>query len=726
MAAQSSSRPTHGKRPAGPPAQQPPWPAWDPMRESFLQLQPSVAPKIHDPIPLQRRIGARSTTWLFVLRTKWLDVAYWMLTAALLIAGSTILGTSWPWSVTDGADYSTTVASAAASLAFGATIISTLALPIATAAQFGPGHTAEISFRKLPWVPGIVMILMSALLFTISALRPDRESAIASGLIATGGFSLVWIISRHTMFSADSLAAAERQADFIRRNVMTGVRQQRSVARRLLPRDQRNDANIRALCAKGERDLVAGFLRHAAEGARGAMANGATWAAFKYWQASSACFLEYARDVKGAIGPSTGLPAVLFDIADTAANAFLKSDSDLAAVRLVQSLEELCTEPLPTFDYSAIRSKGLFCLNRWIQRTRDLDDSYVPAECVSVIGRLAQRYAELGAYSDASRLYGELARIAGSSYKGGRVHILRPAVDAITSTLTGIATVPTLENRQFLLRAWAKAIRRCMLFPTPPATSMLFGCLDSALPGISVESRDGLQLRIWRSTAGDQAAGRDVLVTLFRTLENVSPHLAKQSIHQPPMERPFVDALAIVYCTILCSSVRLGRGTAVSRKAAALAQSIVRSSLRRLEAEERATLFQDTDVLEMIWSCLLAACQLANRSSHSRKFARRLLGLVGPQETMELLRSRDVYKREFISGVLIVTGASDDEIDRRFKEATGGVWRRSGRTIDLRPASFGRAPSVNQNRVLVEQQAEHNPIDDLNFWSVGAFPRFRA
>ncbi len=699
--------------------------AYDPFTELIRTRLAQDAPKVQITATSRPRWLLRLESAFFLLRLYWISATYWALTGSLAAAGLLFLSSgllghqiSGTGLLLGAADYASIAATAAASLAFSGAIFGAISVPITTTLQFGAGYSAELHQRKLLWIPGAACVALSGLLFAVAALSPNRDSALGSGLLAAAGFGLVWTVSRHALISGDPLHAAERQARFLRSAFLKKVAVTRSLMRRMLPKTHRSEDIVRKLNSKTELDDLAGMLRQLWEGIRGAQAKGLTWPAHTFWVAALDMFMDYSRSTGGAIGAPSGVTRVLFQVADSAVTQFAAVDSDLAAVRVIESVERACVLPIEGSDHAGFRSRALSFLRGTLMKHIASQTSEIPNVCVSTIAISSHGYIRLGAMEDWERNANALRGIALSSNHANLRHVMEPAVLGLVDALPLISGLSDAAVRNHYLRVWADGL--VVVASLPRLSEPFHRPSDLLIPGAWLQSSGGLQLRLWESCALGRGEAEAALGATVRFLEETLVVIAGRPIAAEPLVSHVDDGLAALYSTALAAACYLHAGSEAAEDLANSIADLVVDTVRRTTSEEGCPLLRSDDSCELIWSLALVCGYLA---SDPQLTADTLRQIVPSELALSEARKASYFRMAFLRGCLITRDEPDDnirELDKVWKSSPASRYA----TWGLRIEGVGRVPSLNVNRVSVPIPITGNPLRAVIKWAFVSFPSF--
>ncbi len=689
--------------------------SWDPLLEAVTRRFEEDLLQVVQAQARPRKWRRRVSSIRFQLRHRWLDLVFLLATLIPLTLGLALLVTSYPWSSTPARqDYAGLVATAATATAFGGVLFSLLAAPLQAASELAAGYSAELLHRRILWLTGAWLVALAIGLFVLSALHPDREAAIASGLLTGSSIALVWTAARTLIASSDPQDAARRVAAFIAKGMNDSRNYMRAFVRTSLPKDLRDEPPGLLLIRKEERAIVNGFLRHFKAGIEGALAHRQPASALVLWDAALGAFVRYAKEVDGEIGESQGIAQTLLSITDEMVKQGLSIPVDDAAVYPIRSLEKLFVLDLGG-SYSLIRSACLMGLRNWVQAGWNDDNTAVPVVAIETGGRLLRESVRLKAHEDALQVLSALHEVAQQAVTRQRTHIALAAIQEIVVAFSSFLGAEDEHLRSYLIKRWCDDARPLSDLRIAESNVVFMRATDSVFPGISLWKR-GLQEII--AQLGPYAhisahVVRPLSEWLGRSLRDFG------SRKENPIHYFAVDGLALLYCLAITQAHAIAAGAGARPEEAKLVSDVVVRWSSWLSDDDAVDVLLDADIGEMVWSVLLTASYAAASADLLRENARsilqrldgRLEGRRPPHFTLSL---------EVVTGLLAAAGRPEEEIEAvwtnmRETDPWGGTDR--GMYIE----GLGRVPAVNQNRVAV---ADPRVFAMINEWVVQNFPDF--
>jgi hypothetical protein len=688
---------------------------WDPLLEAvtrrFEEDMLQVVQAQARPHKWRRRVSSVR----FQLRHRWLDLVFVLATVIPLTMGVALLATSYPWSSTPATqDYAGLVATAATATAFGGVLFSLIAAPLQAASELAAGYSAELLHRRILWLTGAWLVALAIALFVFSALRPDREAAIASGLLTGSSIALVWTAARRLIASSDPQDAARRVAAFIAKGMNDSRNYMRVFVRTSLPKELRDEQPGLRLIRKEEQAIVNGFLRHFKAGVEGALAHRQPASALVLWDAALEAFVRYAKEVDGEIGESQGIAQTLLYITDEMVKQGLSIPVDDVAVYPIRSLERLFVLDLGG-SYSLIRSACLTRLRNWIQAGWSDDNTAVPVVAIETGGKLLRESVRFKAHEDALHVLSALHEVAQQSVARQRTHIALAAIQEIVVAFSSFLGAEEEHLRSYLVERWCDDARPLSGLRIAESNVVFMRATDSVFPGISLWKR-GLQ-EIIAQLAPYAHLSAHVVQPLAEWLDTSLRDFGSRK--ETPIHYFAVDGLALLYCLAITQAHAVAAGAAARPEQAKLVSDVVVRWSSWLSDDDVVDVLLDADVGEMMWSLLLATGYTAgspdllreNAQSILQRLDGRLEGRRPPHFTLSL---------EFITGVLAAAGRPEEEIDAVWTNMRKtDPWSGSDRGMYIE--GLGRVPAVNRNRVAV---ADPRVFDTINEWAVQTFPGF--
>lgn len=690
--------------------------SWDPMLEALKrrfeeELLPAV--RAQTKRPDKWRWAFRSA--LFRARSRWMDLLFLAITIVPFVTAVVILAASYPWSSTPGQNYSGVVVTAATATAFGGVLFSLVAAPLQAAAQLAAGYSAELLQRKTLWLTGAWLVSLAIGLFVLGAFRPDREAAIAAGLLTGSSLALVWTAARSLVASSDPQDVARRVASYISR----GMRDSRSYmgrfAKEWLPKELRNEPPGILLVRNEERTIVNGFLRHFGAGIEGALAHRQPTSAIVLWDAALQSFIDYAVEVDGDIGDSQGITETLLSMVGNMVQQGLTIPLDDVAVYPVKSLQRLFVLDVGSGSYSAVRSVALIKLKTWIQAGWKDDNTRMPGTALDTVGELVRQSARIGAHEDALHALSTLHEVGAQAVTDKRLHISQPAMQQIVNGLSAFLATDDANLRSYLLDGWVREGRDLTTLRLAEQHVYFMRATEAIFPGITLWGK-GLQ-EVLAEMAPYAHLSSQAIKPMAKWLDRALHDFGGQ--RESPIHYFAVEALAILYCLALTQAHAVAAGQPPRVDEAERLRDVLLRWVGQLSDGEAPEVLLTPDNAEMVWSCLLALSYTADSVDLLGQAAEAILARMSSRLQMPVPVD-DLFSVEFVTGILIASGHSDEEVDlvgaRLTESSTWGVPYR-GIYID----ALGRVPSLNRNRSAI---ADPQVYDIINLWAAERFPRF--
>lgn len=690
--------------------------SWDPMIEAMRRrLETDILPVVQSQTKPVNKWRRRYWTWLFQIKHKWLDLLFILITAIPIITAVWILATSYPWTGgIRGEDYSGVVVTAATVTAFGGVLFSLVAAPLQAASQLAAGYSAELLQRGTLWITGAFLVVLAVGLFVLGALGPDKEAAVASGLLAGGGLSLVWMSARLLLSSSDPQDVARRVARYIRRGMKDSRRFMRRMTKEALPKDLRDQPPGVLLVRTEERTIVNGFLRHFKAGVEGALAHRQPVSAIVLWDAALESFLDYAKEVEGDIGESGGITETLLSIVDLLVQQGLAIPIDDVAVHPIGSLEKLFSLKVESDSYSVVPSVALIKLRNWIQAGWADDNTRVSAASLKAIGQLIENGVRIEAHEEALHGLTALYEIATQAIADRRTHISKAALEEVASALSSFLGAENERLRSYLIKRWAHEARVLSQLRLAEGGVAFIRATESIFPGITLWGK-GIQEIIAR--LGPYAhLSAPVVAPLSEWLTRAVSDFGARRENE--LHYYAIEAFAVLYCLSLTQAHAVAAGQPPRPEEATEMVTVVQRWLDWLPEEDAGNALLTPDNAELVWSVLLTIAYVANDPNMLSETASSMLEKLGDRLTGPPVY--DSFSVEFITGLLVAANRAEEEITAAwtqlvYRDSWGGSDR--GMYID----GLGRVPSLNRNRVAI---ADPQVFEIVNVWALERFPRF--
>lgn len=691
--------------------------SWDPMLEAMRRrFEGDFLPNV-EAQTRSNKWGTRYWSGLFLLKYRWLDVLFLAATLIPLAIAVYLLATSHPWSVCEGAeDYAGVVVTAATATAFGGVLFSLVAAPLQAATDLAPGYSAELLRRQALWLTGAWLVALAIGLFVLAAMNPDQEAAIAAGLLTGSSLALVWMSARSLLASSDPQVAARRVARFIRQGMNDTRRYARRLARGSLPKELRDEPPGLLLTRREEQRVVNAFLRQFKAGIEGALAHRQTASSIVLWDSALDSFIDYAKEVDGDIGDSQGITETLLSTVDEMVQQGLAIPLDDAAVYPLRSLAKLVAFDVSSPSYSVVRSIALIKLKNWVQAGWRDDNTRVPATAISTIGTLLRQSVRIGAHEDAVHALSALHEIGAQSVTERRTHISQGAMQEIVYALSSFLAADSDELRNFLVTRWSQDARHLSRLRLAEANVFFVRATESIFPGITLWGK-GLQEVLAELGPFTHLSGQ-VVEPLADWLQNALRDFGASQENE--VHYFAVEGLALLYCLALTQAYAVAAGKPPRPAEAQKLNEVLLRWVVWLPEEDVEEVLLDPDVVEMVWSVLLATSFAADDPTLLTGAAEQLLTRLTNRLQQEV-PVHDAFSSEFVTGLMIAADRSEMEVAEvterlRAQHGWGGPPHR-GIYIE----ALGRVPSTNRNRAAV---ADSRLYESINSWAAEKFPRF--
>ncbi|MBF8191588.1 hypothetical protein ITP53_39030 [Nonomuraea sp. K274] len=583
-----------------------------------------------------------------------------------------------------------------------------MAIPQAAAANIAPGYTAEVMRRKAPWLTGLGLAVLAALLFWLSTASPDAQAALGAGMLTAGGFSAVWWVSRLLITSADYLTVSKRQARFIRHAFWKAIRQKSKFDAAWLKPKYRTSENILLIGQPQNLQFLAGFMRHLNAGITSNIEAGRPSAAVPFFEEMVTLYVEFARKSNGRVGGSNGPVQILLSASKeiVLAGHSKGNEFDRTAQHCVTKILALATASSTEIEFSASRTLVTQALADYIELTWKNDKSLIPATAASALGEAVKAFISARAYEDAIRTMESMKDLTLKAVVDDRRHISLSCVEGAIGTLPVILATDDRAARDGLLAAYVeildlmRKIRPALRFHFNEPTSIVF-------PGIALGQK-GLQHVLWdvkRTEEAMSSAERLLLPWIGRALQEFS--VAED---EDTARKCVEDSLALLLCVALWFS----SSNVSPPRAQKVADTAVSWMISGEHAASHRRIILTPDIAELLWSCLLAAAYGARKPEILRAAAGHIKSLI---ESEPSEGEFGTYIIDFIKGVYVGSGATAADADKYMKLRPQPYGPRyDGIHLD----GFGNAPSMNRNATVNPPQL----IDTINAWAITEFPGF--
>lgn len=693
--------------------------SWDPLTGEVRHKLRQQAQRRVASLPMKpARLRRRFAFWILRAQADPMGAAFVGVSMLGLVVATSAVLLGWPATGDGNATYVGIVVGAASATAFGSIVFSVATTLFSRATEIAPGYSAIVLGRRSPWLSGLGIVVVAALLFLFAAFDPTFSGAVAAVALTLTAVSWSWSAARRTLADSDPLVIAREAGRYYRRAVKRSVKYASWHMAAGWPREVRRDKElVEQLTWEHQRDIAAGLFRQVRSGVRSTAGQGRVTEAVTLFEALAESFTEFAELVDGAIGRHDGLLDIVLTAADAVVDASLQQGNNESGNHALMLVAGVGTLKVADPDYAAARSLVARRLQDYLDRTWDDDVSTVPANAVAKLGDLANQWVASGAYEDARRLLQNLSKIAIRATASRRVHIGMVATEQLAQLLPVMANVEPEHLRTHYLEAWTQATIPVMtVAPVEPLDQMYSVC-DSLLPGTSLAPGTDLQQCLWSvdgnaSTAAVSAILGAVSVSMKRLSLDDTPVLEHQDL-----ERAITDTLSLVYAvTVVLAAHQRDDATTQAARAVDLGiQATIKAQ------DERGYL--SPDVAELAWSILLAANAAALDERKVATSAADLIEALKLRHGQQLGPVDEGFMIAFGVGLQVLAGTDDSEIQARVRsiEESGDPF---SRIYDwgLRIEGLGRSPSANRNRV----NAPPAVIDAINRQAVQRWPRLAA
>lgn len=651
------------------------------------------------------RLRFRLTLWR---QNRVLDSVLWGLPVALLAAGGLVLAISWPWSSPAGANSHGDVAIGCASVVFlGAILAEAISLPIAQAAELGPGLTQSLIRRPSVWLAGLLAVPLSIFLFWLGTREPDGEAALGGALLAGAAFSLYWAMTRHVLAAADPFEVARSERRRLLRNVERFAKIGADLADAYVADDLPTDAK-NAARADRQRQLAAGPIRQLRSGARRLFARGATDEGLMFTDAMIEGFLQLANEVDGAVGDYNGLPAEVVESIEGFVSTAMSHHDDFVAAQLAERLYRLSLLPSGHRDIAAVRLQARGRIRAVLDATWDDMSSRVPAACAGWVGQLPNALIRMGAHDDAGNAMHELQRVILRAVVAHHAHVGRPAMSGFVDNLGLVARINNQSVRRYHLERWSMLAKRLFSLAGSPDTSFARP-QDQLIPGMGLAGGSNLQEVIVTSLVNaDGPCISDVLHSVLSPLGDAVRELAR--VDQAVALRPIAGSFDLALCLNHAAVANLEKLDQDARTSLAQAQlKVITSWTQTFDDEHLGRKLRDDHLSSYLWSNLASAAYVAGELAVVKRVAERLVAALGTQHDQF---SADPYERALLAGVALLAGRTTAEADALAGEDTDPFSFASS----FEPV-LGRGPACVCPTVSVG-----DPASEVNSWLLSVLP----
>lgn len=684
---------------------------WDPLTEALKRrlegdILPTVAAQAK-PVARWRRV-----LWFLELRIKFrgLDVLF---AAGALVpfgAGIALLLTTYPWN-SRSPDFSELVATAATTTAFGGVLLGLLALPIQSAVQLAAGYTAELLRRPLLWLTGLWLVLLAIGLFVLAAYQPDREAAIASGLLTGSALALVWMAARSVIASSDPREVALRQGKFIRKSMGQSRRYMARMVRNSLPKNLRNDLPGELLVRQQEQQIINGFMRHFRAGIDGAIANRQPAAAIVLWDSALDAFIDYAKESGGQVGDSQGISQTFLQIADEMVLKALSLSLDEMGVHAITTLQRAFRVEIDPEPYRVVRSLALMKLKSWTESGWDDDATSIPAVAVDTIGELLRTSVVMKSPEEAIQGLAALHELTARAVVQKRSHISRRSLSQVVGALRAFLSTQDDRLRSYLLSRWVRDASNLAKIRMLEAGEYFMRSSDVVFPGISLRDK-GLQ-GLLSEIGPYPRTSPELTDPLAKWLDGSLADFGTKK--EDEMSYFAAEALSVLYCLVLVHAYAVALEQPARGEAASRLLHVLTGWIARIPDEEFSEVLLHADVAEMVWSVSVGLAYCAQDPGLLTDLAKELL----PNLDVDNLEPvTDRVSVDFVTGLMIAAGETEDRV-KIVADTLEGDWTSDAFHIE----GLGRAPSLNRNRVEV---ADPRLFDVVNRWLLDAYPRLKG
>lgn len=648
-----------------------------------------------------------------------MTAAFWALSFVTFVGATMVVWLGWPiWGETTS-DFSGVVLAAGSATAFGSIVFSVVSSSFARASDIAPGYSVVVLGQRSPWLSGLGIISVAALLLLHATLDPTRSGAIAASLLAVSAVTWSWVAARQALGSADPLIIAQNASRYYRKATRRSARFATTALSKGWPSEIRSDPQlVQALTRKHQWDIVAGLLRQLRAGVRSTAGQGRLTESVMLLEGLVNAFIDYSSSLDGEVGEHDGLLEIVLSATDSVVRSSLQHADNEAGNYALRQLVFVGSQGFGDLDYAAARSLVLQKLNSYLNDSWNDDISTIPAASVVSIGELVRAWARIRAFEDVSSGLEALGQIGVRAIATRRKHIGYAATDQLAASFPRLANEPHSGLRRGYLKAWSEASAALMrLAPFEPIDGMA-GVADALVPGVTVARSSSLQQVMWEVQSPNVAAAvRAILDALEPAVSSLQSEANENRIY----ERGFAEALSLAYgVTLLLSRIKdsdSGREQALR---------VVNMLLKATASDAGSKALSSADIAELVWSILLAAHYVGVNDDSLTNTTKSLLERIAVDEEWEPPPPDEEYMLAFIVGLKILAGISLNEINEweehvRSKQLSGDPF---GSYWDwgMRIEGFGRAPSANRNRPAAPPAV----IDAVNASALDQWPELAA
>lgn len=690
--------------------------AWDPLTGTIRSQLRDETERLAASLPMSR---ARFRRWFrylgFRLAAQPITALFAAIASAALVGALTLVVFNWPVWGHKGDVYADITLTAGSATAFGAIVFSVTTTAFTRAADIAPGYSIVVLNRRTPWLSGIGIIVVSALLLAFASANPTVHGALAAVLVAVSAVTWSWIAARAALAASDPLNIASDAGRYYRKALLRSAKWARSGLATGWPRRIRKDPDtVKRLTWQHQQQVVAGMLRQIRAGVLSTAGKGNLSESVMLFEALAGAFDDYAASVEGEIGPYNGLPDIVLGTADRLIDACIQHDDNEAAQYGIRSIVAMGGKGYTDIDYASVRSLAFQRLSSWIDRTWDNDTSTIPTAGVVAMGDLLSQWVSSSAYEDVERQLETISKIAFRSTITRRIHIGQAATGQLARLFPLLANEPNAHLRSQYLRRWTDgATPLALMAPHEPLTGMA-GVADALVPGMTLAGGPSLQRTIW---SVDPVALRDAAEALLAMIRKAVGGFATDETEEQAVERGLAEYLALAYQVLL---VLVANRDSVEAKpqgedALALLTAVATS-------DQLVPALRSPDAAEVVWSIILASSALGVEEDSLAGVSGIILSSVGVPDSGEPPPFDGAYVRAFVAGLMVINRQSTESIEAW---ETAAIEAESGRgpfgsawDWGMHIGGLGRSPSTNRNRVTATQSL----FNLVNALAVERFP----